>query len=99
MTVNGVAVTSGSASAPIPLTVGANTLTVIVTAEDGVSTSTYTVTVTRESANEFAQQAYIKASNTGDGDQFGYSIALSGDTLAVGAYREDSNSNGINGDE
>ena len=90
---------SGSASAPIPLAVGENTLTVIVTAEDGVSTGTYTVTVTRESANEFAQQAYIKASNTGGGDQFGYSIALSGDTLAVGAYREDSNATGIDGDE
>ena len=99
VTVNGVAVVSGSASAPIPLAVGENTLTVIVTAEDGVSTGTYTVTVTRESANEFAQQAYIKASNPGVGDQFGYSIALSGDTLAVGAYREDSSANGIDGDE
>ncbi len=93
--VNGVAVGSGSASAPIPLVVGENTLTVIVTAEDGVSTGTYTVTVTRESANEFAQQAYFKASNPGDADQFGYSIALSGDTLAVGAYREDNIDNSL----
>ena len=89
VSVNGVAVTSGSASAPIPLAVGDSILTVIVTAEDGVSTGTYTVTVTRESANEFAQQAYLKASNAGSGDQFGYSVALDGDTLAVGAYRED----------
>jgi FG-GAP repeat len=55
------------------------------------------------------QQAYIKASNTGrasngseedfgDGDQFGYSLALSGDgnTLAVGAISEDSQASGIN---
>jgi hypothetical protein len=96
VTVNGVDVASGNASAAIPLAVGKNTLTVIVTADDGVTTGTYTVTVTRESANEFAQQAYIKASNTGDADQFGYSIALSGDTLAVGAYREDSNATGVN---
>ena len=95
VTVNGVAVTSGSASAPIPLAVGENTLTVIVTAEDGVSTSTYTVTVTRESASEFAQQAYIKGSNPGVGDQFGYSIALSGDTLAVGAYNEQSGTGAV----
>src|SRR6185369_9781033 len=48
----------------------------------------------------WTQQAYVKASNTGtaakgtapsEGDQFGYSIALSGDgrTLAVGAITED----------
>jgi len=89
VTVNGVDVASGDTSTAIPLAVGKNTLTVIVTADDGVTTGTYTVTVTRESASEFAQQAYIKASNTGDGDQFGYSIALSGDTLAVGAWLED----------
>jgi hypothetical protein len=95
VSVNGVDVSSGSASAPIPLVVGKNTLTVIVTAADGVSTGTYTVTVTRESANEFAQQAYLKASNPGLADQFGYSIALSGDTLAVGAWREDNNDNNL----
>jgi hypothetical protein len=52
----------------------------------------------------WSQQAYVKASNTGDkdeGDQFGYSIALSGDgsTLAVGAIGEDSNATGVNGDQ
>jgi len=99
VTVNGVDVASGSASAAIPLAVGKNTLTVIVTADDGVTTGTYTVTVTRESASDFAQQAYIKASNTGSGDQFGNSVVLSGDTLAVGAYREDSSATGIDGDE
>ena len=96
VTVNGVDVASGDVSEVIPLAVGKNTLTVIVTADDKVTTGTYTVTVTRESASEFAQQAYIKASNTGDADQFGYSLALFGDTLAVGAYREDSKSTGVN---
>ncbi len=50
----------------------------------------------------WSQQAYLKASNTGrrpaageeigDGDQFGFSLALSGDgnTLAAGAISEDS---------
>lgn len=49
----------------------------------------------------WSQQAYIKASNTAAGDEFGWSIALSGDgdTLAVGAYREDSNATGIDGDQ
>ena len=58
----------------------------------------------------WSQQAYIKASNTGeagtdgnfgDGDQFGFSASLSddGNTLAVGANAEDSNATGINGDQ
>jgi len=56
----------------------------------------------------WTQQAYIKASNTGrapqgdvpgDGDQFGYAIALSGDgrTLAVGAITEDSAAQPVGG--
>jgi hypothetical protein len=63
------------------------------------------------SGDSWSQQAYIKASNTGrraaageliaDGDQFGFSITLSGDgnTMAVGATTEDSAATGINGDE
>jgi len=53
------------------------------------------------SGSSWSQQAYIKASNSGAGDQFGYSIALSfdGSTLAVGAQTEDSNAIGIGGDE
>ena len=61
---------------------------------------------TRQGA-KWSQQAYIKASNTGeagvgdaigDGDQFGFSLALSqdGNTLAVGAIAEDSAAAGIN---
>ncbi len=49
----------------------------------------------------WTQQAYVKASNTGPGDAFGWSVALAGDgnTLAVGAYREDSNALGIDGNQ
>ncbi|PCC73537.1 hypothetical protein SAMN02745121_08338 [Nannocystis exedens] len=41
-----------------------------------------------------------KASNTGDGDEFGFALALStdGTTLAVSAPWESSKSAGINGD-
>jgi len=99
VSVNGLAVPSGSATLPIPLTIGQNLISVHVTAEDGISTTGYTLTVTRQTENEFAQQAYIKASNSGDGDQFGYSLAMSGNTLAVGAYREDSNATGVDGDQ
>ncbi len=51
VTVNGMTVTSGSASQSIPLSVGENTITVIVTAQDGSTTRTYTVTVTRTASN------------------------------------------------
>ena len=39
----------------------------------------------------WSQQAYVKAANNGAGDLFGFSVALDGDTLAVGAFYEDSN--------
>ena len=49
-------------------------------------------------SDNWEQQAYVKASNTGKEDQFGYSVTLSGDgnTLAVGAMLEDSNGTGVN---
>lgn len=46
-----------------------------------------------------AQQAYLKASNTSSGDEFGISIAASGDTVVVGAQGEDSNATGVDGDQ
>ncbi len=54
---------------------------------------------TRDGAGVWSQQAYIKASNTDVGDRFGWSVALSGDTLAVGASGEDSAATGIDGDQ
>jgi hypothetical protein len=47
----------------------------------------------------WSQQAYLKASNTDGFDQFGWSVALSGDTVVVGAKGEDSNATGVNGDQ
>jgi len=47
----------------------------------------------------WSQQAYLKASNTGLGDVFGYSVAVSGDTVVVGARNEASNATGVNGDQ
>ena len=41
-----------------------------------------------------SQQAYLKPTNTGAGDYFGYSVAISGDTVVVGATREDSSGTG-----
>lgn len=58
------------------------------------SNATYPITI-----DPVAQQAYVKASNTGAGDQFGYSVAASGDTVVVGAWLEDSNATGVNGNQ
>ncbi|OFW05431.1 MAG: hypothetical protein A3I61_14550 [Acidobacteria bacterium RIFCSPLOWO2_02_FULL_68_18] len=68
------------------------------------------VYVFTRSGGAWAQQAYVKASNTGragegdtpgEGDQFGFSVALGGDgtILAVGAPSEDSNAGGIGGNQ
>jgi hypothetical protein len=45
------------------------------------------------------QQAYLKASNTEGEDFFGFSAVVSGDTVVVGAYQEDSNATGVNGNQ
>jgi len=41
----------------------------------------------------------VKVSNTRAADEFGHSVALSGDTLAVGAWCEDSVATGIKGNQ
>ena len=57
------------------------------------------VYVFTRSGTAWTQQAYLKASNTGATDGFGRSVALAQNTLAVGAWLEDSHAKGINGDE
>jgi hypothetical protein len=49
----------------------------------------------------WSQQAYLKASNAGSGDEFGYSLSVTtdGNTLAIGARGEASSANGIDGDQ
>lgn len=91
ITVNDVAIDTDDLSQLIALAEGADTVINIVVTKNMVS-KTYTVTISRALAASFAEQAYITASNTDGGDEFGYSVALSGDTLVVGAYLEDSSS-------
>ncbi len=68
---------------------------------DNTSGNSGAAYVFTRSAGTWTQQAYIKASNTGGGDWFGRSVALSGDgdTLAVGAVYEDSATTGVGGDQ
>jgi hypothetical protein len=48
------------------------------------------VYVFTRSGSSWTPQAYLKAANAGSSDYFGWSLALSGDTIVVGAYGEDS---------
>jgi hypothetical protein len=65
---------------------------------DETATEAGAVYVFTRAGSAWSQQAYVKASNTGPGDRFGVAVALAGDgdTLAVGAFNEDSNTTGVN---
>ncbi|HEU4727318.1 MAG TPA: FG-GAP repeat protein, partial [Kofleriaceae bacterium] len=95
--VDGAAVTLGEKTAPIALPLGQKTVPITLTASGGLS-KTYQLVFGR-GTSVLDQIAYGKASNTGAFDEFGTSVALSGDTLAVGAYLEDSNATGVNGNQ
>jgi hypothetical protein len=45
----------------------------------------------------WSQQAYVKAVNTDASDEFARSLAISGDSLVVGAFQESSSASGVNG--
>ncbi len=68
---------------------------------DDSATESGAVYLFTHSAGGWNQQAYLKAGNTGASDSFGWSLSLSGDgqTLAVGALKEDSDATGIGGDQ
>ena len=85
LAIQNVATNSGEISKPIELAIGNNTITIEVTTEDGTTSRLYTVTIHRQSADNFVEQAFLKASNAATGDLFGYKIALDGNTLAIGA--------------
>ena len=83
--------------------------TVIVGARDETSRTTGVNSTPNESASDsgaayifvrsgttWSQQAYLKAGNSGAGDHFGNTVAISGDTVVVGAGNEDSSTTGVN---
>lgn len=67
--------------------------------DDQSARSSGAVYVFRRTGGTWEQEAYIKASNPDPSDFFGISVALAGDTLAVGASNEDSDARGIDGDQ
>lgn len=100
ITVNGTTVGTDNLSHLVSLdegvdtTVGADTVIDIIVTQNSVSKA-YKLTVSRASEDSFIQQAILKATDAGAGDEFGYVVALSGDTLAVGAPSEESTTQGI----
>lgn len=57
----------------------------------GASSGSGAAYVFHRSGGTWAVEAYIKPPNTGASDAFGYSVAIDGDRIIVGAYAEDSN--------
>lgn len=70
VTVNGVAVASGTSSALIALPPGATTITVIVTAEDTSITRTYTVTVNRSASTDGSLSSLVLSGGAAFVDPF-----------------------------
>jgi len=68
---------------------------------DNSAVSSGAVYVFARQGNVWQQQAYLKASNAGEGDRFGAALSLSadGNTLAVGAIEEASAAVGINNEQ
>jgi len=91
---NGTSVTSGSTWTTPTLPLGEFPVKLTLTSSSG-ETSDYTLVVERGGD----QTAYLKASNVGEGDHFGISVAMSRDTLVVGALYEDSSAVTVDGDQ
>ncbi|MCW7494621.1 FG-GAP repeat protein [Leptospira sp. 2 VSF19] len=58
---------------------------------DNSASNAGAVYVYKRSGSTWVQEAYLKPSNAEASDQFGFPVAISGDTIVVGTYLEDSN--------
>jgi hypothetical protein len=85
---------------------GNNTITLVSLSKGTYSDCTVSVTDTTGNVSSsltlssfrvwgLIQESYIKAANNDSSDEFGQSISISGDTLAVGSWNEDSNQSSI----
>lgn len=82
----------------VSISADGNTLAVGASGEQGNAGAVY---VFVRSGINWSQQAYLKASNTGEGDLFGWSVSIGtdGNTLAVGAPRESSDATSVYGNQ
>ncbi|MDQ8698722.1 cadherin-like beta sandwich domain-containing protein [Hyphomicrobium sp. LHD-15] len=97
VTVNGNTVNSGAASGSLSLNEGANTITTVVTAENGTTTKTYTLTVTRAPAPNpnlsalSLSQGTLSPTFSGSTTSYSASVANAVDSLRVTPTLADSN--------
>lgn len=61
---------------------------------DGAGRESGSAFVFKRTAEDWAQQAELTASSPAERDYFGYAVAVSGDTIAVGSYLDDVDSDG-----
>jgi hypothetical protein len=66
---------------------------------DNSSSDSGAAYVFSRTGSSWAQQAFLKASNSEAGDRFGISTTIEGDTLVVGAFSEWGGATGVNGDQ
>jgi hypothetical protein len=98
ISIDGIPIDAGTPSHYLTLQPGANSVDVLVTAENTRTTKLYSVETSRADFGSLSHRAYVKASNTGP-DLFGRRLSLRGDTLATGAPWEQSAATGIGGDQ
>lgn len=77
------------------LDLDADTLVVGAKGDDNNGTNSGAVYVYTRSGEIWTEEAFVEAVNVDAGDEFGYSVAVDGDTLVVGAPYEDSGNSGI----
>ena len=77
--------------------VSGDTVVVGANHEDSIAVEAGAAYVFVRSGTTWSQQAYLKASQVSAGDYFGTSVAVSGDTVVVGAIEEDGSAAGVNG--
>ena len=65
---------------------------------ENTSASAGAVYLFARSDNAWRQVAYVKASNSGEGDSFGFAVAVSRRLLVIGAPQDDSSETGLGGD-
>jgi hypothetical protein len=90
-----VAISGDTIAVGAPGESGAGTGADATGANDAVRASGAAYVFVRD-GDHWTQQAYLKASNPSVGDGFGTVIAISGDTIVVGAQREASAARGVN---
>jgi len=64
----------------------------------GALTFLLLTTISASAFSNLVAQATLRSSNGQAGDAFGKSVGISGDTVVSGAYLEDSNATGVDGD-